>query len=191
MEIELRKDHINAEPVPKPSGLLAEDFNHKPILNLPVLVARPRTQHAALIGNLLANHWRTAEKDSHPDFVVATTTFVIQALCQHLAHIMVMPLHDVADIGTPKMRRVDKTCDGRLRMLWCPMLFQQPPKHMLGDLLALLRHIRVDADVEIRNLGVCAGNFVQEVREPKQVVPVADHPVKVDAPMVGIGRRSR
>lgn len=69
------------------------------------------------------------------------------------------------------------------------VLFEKPAEHMLGNLLAFLRYVCVDADVEIGAIEFLgAGDFIEEVGEPQEVVLVADLPVEVNSTVVDIWR---
>ena len=159
-----------------PPGL-TKHLNHEPILKLPTLVPRPRTQHAALIGNLLADDRRAAEENSNLDLIIFAAIFLVQTICQYLAHIVVVCFHNAPNVRTSEMSRVDKTSDGRLRMVIRSMLFEQPTEYVLGDLLALLSHIGVDADVEIFAVWFLTEDFVEKIGKPQEVVLVANHPM--------------
>lgn len=57
-----------------------------------------------------------------------------------------------------------------------------------GDVFALLRHVGLDADVEVRVVGLAlwwARDLVQQVGEPEEIVAVAHGPVEVDAAVFG------
>lgn len=61
------------------------------------------------------------------------------------------------------------------------MRLQQPSKHGLGNLLTLLGYVGVNADVEVYAVEVVgAGDVVEKVGEPKEIVLVAYHPVEID-----------
>jgi len=145
---------------------LTKHFNHESILKLPTLVPRPRTQHATLIGNLLTdNRWAT-EENTNLDLIIFVAIFLVQSMCQYLAHIVVVRFHNAPNVRTSEMCRVDKTSDGRLRVLICAMLFEQPSEYVLGDLLSLLRYVGVDADVEIFAVWLLTEDFVEKIGKP-------------------------
>jgi len=167
---------------------LPKNFNHEPILNLSILVPRPCTQHGALIRNLLTDNRRPAEEDSDFDFIALLAVLFVEPIRQNLAHVFVVLLHDGLDVWTPEMCRVDKAGDGRSRMFIRAVLLKEPAENMLGYLLALLRHIRVDAYVEISTFGLLARHLIQEVGEPQEIILIAHHPVEVNTAVVVVWR---
>jgi len=65
------------------------------------------------------------------------------------------------------------------------MLFEEVAENMGGNFQALFGDVGLDADVEAFGAvgGGGAGYLVQEVREPEEVVPVADDPVEINPAM--------
>ena len=83
---------------------------------------------------------------------------------------------------------VTEAGDGRLWVLIGPVFLKQPTEHVLGDLLPLLGDVGTNADIKMgATRPVGARYFVQKIREPKQVVLVAHHPVKVYASVILVG----
>ncbi len=83
-------------------------------------------------------------------------------------------------------------------MLFSAVLLEQEAEYMRRDEFALRRHVRLNPDVRVWEgcwgwsggvgsaigVGRGDGDTIQQVREPKQVVPVTDDPVEVDAAVV-------
>jgi hypothetical protein len=69
------------------------------------------------------------------------------------------------------------------------MLLEKPAEDMLRDVLALLSHVRLHANVEMRVVEIlCTRDLIEKIGEPEEVVLVANHPVEVDAPMISVWR---
>lgn len=162
----------------------AKYLHHEMILNETPILPPPRRQQPTAIRQLMTNDWRTAEEHPNLELLIHITITIPRLAFQQFLHVRVMPVHDVGEIGAAEIGGVDEAGDGRGGVGVGAMFFKEQAEDVGGEVLSLLRHVGEDADVEVGVVGVAwgrGGDLVEEVGEPKKVIPVADGPVKVDA----------
>lgn len=111
-------------------------------------------------------------------------------------HIIIVCVENLDEVRPSKMRRIQQPGERRGRMLFRPMHLEEPSIHVRADVFAFLCHMRLYTDVEVLLLVfryvplLATADVVEQIRKPQQMVPVAHHPVKIDAAVIVCNRSS-
>lgn len=140
------------------------------VLNLAGIVAPPRAQEPTAIGQHLPDDGRAAEEYTDLELLIAPAPGVLVYQDRLvLEHLLVVRVEDAGKVRPAEQRRVNEPRERALGVLGRAVHLEEPAVDVGRDVLALLRDVRGDPDVEVVGAVVlrvpllAAADLVQQV----------------------------